>query len=154
PPARNIFIVGWTGMRGVVSLAAAIGLPQVLADGTPFPQRNMIIFLAFSVILVTLVLQGLTLPPLIRALGVAAPGDSHPEEKEARRTILQAALNYLQKSKSESDSEAAEAYEDLERHYHHRLATLAEDEDGQDGTGPAFYQRFNELSRELLQIER
>ena len=71
PPARNVFVVGWTGMRGVVSLAAAIALPQVLANGAPFYQRNMIIFLAFSVILVTLVLQGLTLPPLIRALGVA-----------------------------------------------------------------------------------
>src|SRR3954452_8422637 len=69
PSSRHIFIVGWTGMRGVVSLAAAIALPQTLAGGVPFTQRNMIIFLAFSVILVTLVLQGLTLPPLIRALG-------------------------------------------------------------------------------------
>ena len=50
-------------MRGVVSLAAAIALPQTLASGAPFTQRNMIIYLAFSVILVTLVLQGLTLPP-------------------------------------------------------------------------------------------
>src|SRR6266699_988411 len=71
PQARQIFVVGWTGMRGVISLAAAMGLPQTLADGSPFAQRNVIIFLAFSVILVTLVLQGLTLPPLIRALGLA-----------------------------------------------------------------------------------
>ncbi len=57
PPARHIFIVGWTGMRGVVSLAAAIALPQTLANGVPFAQRNMIVFLTFSVILVTLVLR-------------------------------------------------------------------------------------------------
>src|SRR5580704_3501028 len=60
PPPKSLFIIGWTGMRGVVSLAAAISLPEVLSDGSPFPQRNLIIFLTFSVILVTLVLQGLT----------------------------------------------------------------------------------------------
>ena len=75
-------------MRGVIALAAAIALPQTLADGSPFPQRNLIVFLAFCVILVTLVLQGLTLPWLVRLLGIAdsprpqrrrgnsAPGDT------------------------------------------------------------------------------
>ena len=58
-------------MRGVIALAAAIALPQTLADGSPFPHRNLIIFLAFCVIFVTLVLQGLTLPWLVRILGVA-----------------------------------------------------------------------------------
>src|SRR5262249_21705750 len=76
PSARQIFVAGWTGMRGVVSLAAAMALPQTLSNGSPFPQRNMILFLAFSAILVTLVLQGLTLPSLIRALGLA--GVSEP----------------------------------------------------------------------------
>src|SRR4029077_10915785 len=70
PSAKQVFVVGWTGMRGVVALAAAIALPETISDGTLFPQRNLIIFLTFSVILVTLVLQGLTLPPLIRALGL------------------------------------------------------------------------------------
>jgi len=155
PPARNIFVVGWTGMRGVVSLAAAIALPQTLSDGAPFTQRNMIVFLAFSVILVTLVLQGLTLPPLIRALGVAGVSGPHPEEKEARRTILQAALNHLEKSRSEAGLEGAEVYEDLAQHYRLRLATLADEGDGnQDKIGPSFYKRFNDLSRELLRVER
>ena len=58
-------------MRGVLALAAAISLPQTLDDGSPFPERNVIIFLTFCVILVTLVLQGLTLPMLIRKLGLA-----------------------------------------------------------------------------------
>jgi NhaP-type Na+/H+ or K+/H+ antiporter len=104
--------MGWTGMRGVVSLAAAIGLPQTLANGSPFAQRHMIVFLAFSVILVTLVLQGLTLPPLIRALGVAGTSNSHPEEREARREILQAALDHLEEFRSRADSDSAEAYDD------------------------------------------
>jgi CPA1 family monovalent cation:H+ antiporter len=60
PPVRQIFVTGWTGMRGVIALAAALSLPERLADGSPFPQRSLIIFLTFSVILVTLVLQGLT----------------------------------------------------------------------------------------------
>ncbi|HET9696377.1 MAG TPA: Na+/H+ antiporter, partial [Terriglobales bacterium] len=91
PRAPQAFVVGWTGMRGVISLAAALSLPQMIA-GRPFMQRNIIIFLAFSVILVTLVLQGLTLPPLIRALGLAGVGGTDEEEKEARQAILQAAL--------------------------------------------------------------
>src|SRR5262249_58218039 len=86
----------WTGMRGFSAPAADTALPQTFHDGTPFSQRSMIIFLAFSAILVTLVLQGLTLPPLIRALGLAGASASHSaEEEEARRTILTAALQHL-----------------------------------------------------------
>src|SRR5262249_7342973 len=93
PPARQIFSVGWTGMRGVIALAAAIALPHRLANGAPFAQRELIIFLAFSVILVTLVLQGLTLAPLIRALGLAGAPGRNTEAEEARRIILEAALD-------------------------------------------------------------
>src|SRR5215467_7357402 len=103
PGVRQIFVVDWTGMRGVISLAAAIALPQTLENGTPFAQRNMIIFLAFSVILVTLVLQGLTLPPLIRALGLSGASASHStEQEEARRTILTAALQYLEEAREQA----------------------------------------------------
>jgi Na+/H+ antiporter len=154
PSFRHIFVVGWTGMRGVVSLAAAIALPQTLASGVPFTQRNMIIFLAFSVILVTLVLQGLTLPPLIRALGVVGGSGSHPEEGEARRLILEAALKHLEGSKSESDPEADEVLEDLAHHYHHRLAMLAETGDGTQDLETKFHKRFNDVSSELLRVER
>jgi NhaP-type Na+/H+ or K+/H+ antiporter len=66
-----ITMVGWAGMRGVVSLALALAIPARVAGG-PFPQRNLVVFLAFSVIVVTLVGQGLTLPMVIRRLGVVA----------------------------------------------------------------------------------
>ena len=89
PRVREIFVVGWTGMRGVVSLAAALALLAVLADGTPFPQRDLIVFFTFCVIVVTLVLQGVTLPPLIRALGLGGAGGSNCEELEARRMVLE-----------------------------------------------------------------
>ncbi len=58
PDGRSVFVLGWTGMRGVLALAAAFSLPQALQDGSPFPQRELIIFLTFAIILVTLVLQG------------------------------------------------------------------------------------------------
>src|SRR4029077_8278684 len=101
PTAKQVFVVGWTGMRGVVALAAAIALPELLPDGSSFPQRNLIIFLTFSVILVTLVLQGLTLPPLIRALGLAGKGGTDGEEEEARRIITSTALTHLEGARGE-----------------------------------------------------
>jgi CPA1 family monovalent cation:H+ antiporter len=63
---REPLIIGWTGMRGVVSLAAALSIPLTLADGSPFPQRNLILFITFVVILLTLVVQGLTLPIILK----------------------------------------------------------------------------------------
>jgi CPA1 family monovalent cation:H+ antiporter len=151
PPARQIFIVGWTGMRGVISLAAAIALPQTLANGAPFEQRHMIIFLAFSVILATLVLQGLTLPPLIRALGLAGAPIRNTEEEEARRVILEAALSHLEKARENDRTGFAKVFDDLELHYRDRLAILTEEE---ADIKSARYRRFVELSRELLQVER
>ena len=70
PPWQQVAIVAWSGMRGVISLAAAFALPFALSNGSVFPGRNYIVFLAFSVILATLALQGLTLPFLIRKLGI------------------------------------------------------------------------------------
>ena len=155
PPARQVFVVGWTGMRGVLSLAAAIALPQTLANDAPFVQRNLIIFLAFCVILVTLVLQGLTLPSLIRALGLARVAAPDPEETEARRAILQAALDYLEQGESTDSPQYAPLYGDLVNHYRLRLATLTtEDESLTGDIIPDFYRRSVDLSRELLRVER
>ncbi|MGI8594897.1 MAG: cation:proton antiporter, partial [Solirubrobacteraceae bacterium] len=86
---------GWAGMRGSVSLAAALALPFSTGAGTPFPQRDLLIFLTFTVILFTLVVQGLTLPLLMRALGIEDDGEEEREELEARRTTAQAALQRL-----------------------------------------------------------
>jgi CPA1 family monovalent cation:H+ antiporter len=77
PPWQSVFVVGWTGMRGVVSLAAALALPASV-DGKPFPHRDLIQFLTFWVIFATLVGQGLTLPLVIRALGVSKTAEAEP----------------------------------------------------------------------------
>src|SRR5690606_28452749 len=68
PGWKTPLLFGWAGMRGVVSLAAALSIPQFIGEGEPFPQRNLILFITFLVILITLVFQGLTLPWLIRTL--------------------------------------------------------------------------------------
>jgi CPA1 family monovalent cation:H+ antiporter len=79
-------------MRGIVSLAAALALPVTLANGQPFPQRDLIIFLTFIVIAVTLVVQGLSLPPLIRRLKVGTDRSLHDEHRHARLALGAASL--------------------------------------------------------------
>ncbi len=96
PPPRQIFIAGWSGMRGTVTLAGALSLPLVLPNGLPFPGRDMVIFLAFSVILVTLVVQGFSLPVLIRRLGIQADDARHREEVAGRIRSAQAAVARVQ----------------------------------------------------------
>jgi Na+/H+ antiporter len=154
PSVRQIFVVGWTGMRGVVALAAAISLPETLADGSPFPQRNLILFLTFSVILVTLVLQGLTLPPLIRALGLAGAVGHHSEEDGARKAMIEAALARLAEERMKESDDFPAIYDDLERRYRHRLANLTGEDDAEIGANPAKYARYFAITRELLRAER
>jgi monovalent cation/hydrogen antiporter len=95
PPWPSIFLLAWTGMRGIVSLAAALALPLTTAAGTPFPARDEIVVLTFAVILATLVLQGLTLGPLIRWLRLGDDGTLELEEVHARQEAARAALARL-----------------------------------------------------------
>jgi monovalent cation/hydrogen antiporter len=156
PNARQIFVVGWTGMRGVLALAAAISLPEFLDNGQPFPQRDLIIFLTFSVILVTLVLQGLTLPALIRLLGLAGLNVPDHEEIDARRAMLTAALAHLAQLREQDESAPADVYDDIERHYLHRLAALKDEqeESEEEAAHRGHHRRFRELSQALLRVER
>jgi NhaP-type Na+/H+ or K+/H+ antiporter len=86
---RERLMLGWSGMRGGISLAAALSLPLTVTAGAPFPLRDFIIFVTFGVILLTLVGQGLTLPPLVRRLGLA---EDEREETDARVESAHAAL--------------------------------------------------------------
>jgi CPA1 family monovalent cation:H+ antiporter len=154
PTAKQIFVIGWTGMRGVVALAAAIALPEVLSDGSPFPQRNLIIFLTFSVIFVTLVLQGLSLPPLIRALGLVGKGGTEDEEEEARRIITSTALSHLESARGEDLADFAAVYDDLSRRYTRRLASLSKETSDDDGMSNQELARYRKILGELLRLER
>ncbi len=91
-PRAELFIMSWCGMRGIVSLSAAIALPITLPDGSPFPFRDLIIFLTFFLMAVTLVVQGLTLAPLTRRLRIATDSSVEDEERRARHALSEAAV--------------------------------------------------------------
>jgi CPA1 family monovalent cation:H+ antiporter len=152
PSAKGIFVVGWTGMRGVMTLAAALSLPVTLSDGQPFHQRDLILFLAFCVIMVTLVVQGLTLPPLIRALGLAV-GDraGEAEEKCARRGAVEAGIAWLQERRASCTTEQLKIVEGLLRQYQHRREAAGIEGNVRDDANVGAYL---ELSQGAAQAER
>ena len=96
PEWRQIAFLGWAGMRGGDSLVLALAVPVVTASGAAFPARGLIIFLTFTVILATLVLQGVTLAPLIRWWDLTEGGQRDTEEAHARRVVAEAGLRRLQ----------------------------------------------------------
>jgi Na+/H+ antiporter len=93
--ARSRLVIAWSGMRGSVSLAAALAIPLTTSTGAPFPDRDLIIFLTFAVIFATLVVQGMSLPTLIRRLHVTRDGSEEAEEIRARLVATKAALAQL-----------------------------------------------------------
>jgi len=95
PSLRWIFFVGWAGVRGGDSLVIALALPLTTAAGTPFPARAQIVFITFCVIFVTLVIQGPTLAPIARWLGLQSDGKSEEEEAHARLAAAEAGLRVL-----------------------------------------------------------
>jgi len=106
PPWQWLFAIAFTGIRGVVSLAAALAIPFTTADGSPFPDRDLILFLTFCVIFVTLVGEGLTLPWVTHALGLAHAGrrerqEERSEEFRARRRAIEAAIKALDRLTAE-----------------------------------------------------
>ena len=131
-PLRNVkargissaetFLLGWAGMRGVLSLAAAFSLPERLSSGEPFPYRDLIIFLTFCIIFSTLVVQGLTMPMLIRVLGPLKEQRLHDEERDARRDMIGAALQRLEKIREDSGGEPRDVFDYFEVYYRERLA--------------------------------
>ncbi|MFH6958628.1 Na+/H+ antiporter [Flavobacterium aquidurense] len=104
PGYKTPFILGWTGMRGVVSLAAALSIPVYLDNGNGFPQRNLILFITFIVILLTLVIQGLTLPYFIKKINLTDVYDPLPKEEvhnNLRHELAEFALDYLKTNYSD-----------------------------------------------------
>ena len=116
PSWKSVVVVGWTGMRGGVSLAAAIALPFTTTTGAAFPGRDLIIFLTFCVILSTLVIQGLSLPLLIRWLKLPVDTSAEQEEAKARLKAARVALSHLDELSSE-DWVPRDVVEDLRSHF-------------------------------------
>ncbi len=115
-------------MRGIVTLAGALALPLTTATGAPFPFRAEIILISFGVILATLVLQGLTLTPLIHALHLEADQSQEGEERQARVRAAEAALAHLDGLADETWP-VAEHLDELKVHYGNRMDRYAKDGD-------------------------
>jgi monovalent cation/hydrogen antiporter len=147
-------VLGWAGMRGAVSLAAALALPLTTDAGMRFPDRELLIFLTFAVILGTLVVQGLTLPVLVRVLAFEDEGLTAREEAKARIHAADAALERLEELVDEDwvRDDTAERLRGLYNFRRDRFRSRFDpDDDGAVETRSADYQR---LRRELLDAER
>lgn len=155
PSWQPILLIGWTGMRGVVSLAAALALPLVTNNGTPFPQRDLILFLTFCVILVTLVLQGLTLPILIRWLKIVDNVNIQREEMEGRLRSAEAAMVRLDELTTPDNSLAApEMVEWLRTQYRHRIHRISACCVAMDRGSFDRLAAFRHLQHEVIAAER
>jgi Na+/H+ antiporter len=150
-PAKQIFVTGWTGMRGVLALAAALSIPTMLENGRPFPSRDLILFLTFSVILVTLVVQGLTLPALIRVLGLSGASQLDGEEESARQLMSNTALAYIDKRRQQDNPAFADIYDHLAVHHQDHLAPRLR---GDKVDSEAARDRYRQLSLDLVQAQR
>jgi len=132
PPVNQVTLIGWMGMRGAVSLAIALGLPATTEAGAPFAERPVIIAVVFGVVLSTLVVQGLTLAPAVRLLGIRRETDD-AEEARARARAAEAALERLRALEAEewTFDESVERFRALFEHRQARFETrLSGDGDG------------------------
>jgi CPA1 family monovalent cation:H+ antiporter len=150
-------------MRGVLSLAAAFSLPVTLSNGQPFAQRSLIVFLTFSIILVTLVGQGLTLPLLIRRLGLAGNTELEDELLTARYRVTDSAINWLQQQRETATGDEAEGLDELLHRYRQRLAAVstfdrithaAGQQDDEAQASAARFRRRVALLRNVASVER
>ncbi len=153
---RNMVVFGWAGMRGVVSMAAALALPFALPNGTPFPNRNLIIFLSFCVILATLVALGLTLPWVIKRLKIK-PHTLMAEEYLVRNMVVRAAISHIEDNLGTAPDELLHNIKSKYEVKYNRLqrTELPANYFGKGKTLPGSV--FNEFSRmqiELISVER
>jgi monovalent cation/hydrogen antiporter len=152
PPWGQVSLVAWTGMRGIVSLAAALALPLTTAQGTPFPFREEVILLTFGVILSTLVLQGLSLRPLIRWLGLGHDDSLDIEEAFARETAARAALGRLETL--DGGSWSRDEIDRLRTLYTQRVQRASPIELGEEGASARARAARRRLRHETLAAER
>jgi monovalent cation/hydrogen antiporter len=136
PPWQWTFVIAFTGVRGIVSMAAALAIPFATASGAPFPERDLIVFLTFSVILITLVGQGLLLPSVIHVLGLRHAGHrehvtERADEYKARREAALAAGARLDQLAA-SGTASREAIEWMRTYLRHRLERIDHGSDGDE----------------------
>jgi CPA1 family monovalent cation:H+ antiporter len=157
PGWRQVFLVAWSGMRGVVSLASALAIPLTLSGDNAFPHRNLILFITFVVILITLVLQGLSLAPLIRKLNIQS-NEVESERLQSlalRIRLAESALSYLDTNYPE-ETQHHETYKRVRDRYE-RMIDIAkrklETDEGEDESAD-FLPHYRQMLIELVHIRR
>jgi CPA1 family monovalent cation:H+ antiporter len=152
PVWRERVIVAWAGVRGGLSLAAALAIPLRLADGSPFPDRDLVIMVTAAVIVASLLIQGTSLPWLLRRLGLKAD-DFATEENKARLKAARAALKWLDDhSGADGEDDAIKSARSLYQAKVRRLQiSPPNDQESEDGQG---MERYRALRLELLGVER
>jgi monovalent cation/hydrogen antiporter len=152
-PWQHTALIAWTGMRGADSLAGALAVPFALPNGELFPGRDLILLLTFCVIFATLVLQGLTLTPLVHLLNVVDDRVTEKEERLARLKANEAALARLDEIES-SHHARRQTVERLRSEYEDRIRQLRSEVPDEDSISRLFSEDFEDLAREMLQTER
>ena len=147
PPKRAVAVIAWAGLRGVVSLAAALALPQF------FPDRDLIVFITFVVIIATLVGQGLTLPMLIRVLGLAPQEDTAHQETHARALTAEAALRRIDDLEEEFPGHKP-LIDTLRSQYEHRTSHAEDHDEKEPGEAEEELIAHTQIKRELIEAER
>ncbi|MCR8556259.1 Na+/H+ antiporter [Mucilaginibacter sp. BJC16-A38] len=157
PGWRAPTMLGWTGMRGVVSLAAALSIPLTLADGQPFPNRDMILFITFTVILVTLVLQGLTLPLVVKWVNMPDPDLTISMEQQrqlVRKKLAHLSLTILNEKYRELVKGNA-MIKSLVSRYNADMDLLKDWEKGDnEARAKVFYKDYRQVMAHLLKEQR
>jgi len=157
PEWKGVFLVAWSGMRGVVSLASALAVPLTLTNGAKFPHRDLLLFITFIVILFTLVLQGLSLPWVIRKLNIPDEGGENEKEQEAaiRLRLAGASLDYM-KTNYPEEMNTIDAYKRLRERYE-RMIEIANKKllnEENDDAVPGFLPKYRQMLLELVTIRR
>jgi CPA1 family monovalent cation:H+ antiporter len=157
PGWRNILLTGWSGMRGVVSLASALAVPLTLTNDKAFPHRNLILFITFVVILFTLVLQGLSLKPLIRVLKIQ--GDEKESEAmqalDMRLQLANAVLAHMD-GKYTSEMETNETYKRVRERYERMISITQKKLEARESAddGITFLPHYRQMLLELIEVRR
>ena len=155
PTWQQVTVLGWSGMRGIVSLAGALALPNTLANGQPFPARDLILFVTFIVILITLVVQGLTLPVVIDWLDIRENIDGKKEERKLRQKMAFRVITHLEANHS-GGSVHDDVLNYVKNEYEMRINELNGmlRSPGNKQRPAELYQQAIRLQLELIDVER
>lgn len=150
---KSVFIIGWSGMRGVVSLASALAIPLTLSNGANFPHRSLILFITFVVILFTLVLQGLSLPFILRLMKLEVHENDARQENEIRLKLATAVVSYLE-TNCAKEVEMIPVFNRVKEKYERAAEIADRNLSAEETETPAFLKTYRQMLLEIINVRR